>query len=99
MYAYSEKQRWEYFELGNAFAKKSSHAVCYTINRKRKVGSEASKETDETVGLVGFPSSPQPTIKSAFAKNTDAITQFLCKDNVAFNAVSRPGFQNLINVL
>ena len=80
-----------------------------TINPKRKVNSQVSKETDET---VEFPSSSQPTIKSAFHKTTpfessnkryqaitDAITQFLCKDNVPFNAVSRPGFQNLINVL
>lgn len=77
-----------------------------TINPKRKVISQASKETDE------FASSSQPTIRSAFYKTipfessnqryqtiTDAITQFLCKDNVAFNAVSRPGFQKLINVL
>ena len=53
----------------------------------------------------------QPTIKSAFRKATplepsneryqaitDAITRFICKD-VAFNAVSRPGFQHLMNVL
>ena len=67
-----------------------NHPMQYaTINPKRKVNSQASKETDET---VGFPSSSQPTIKSAFYKTTpfessnqryqaitDAITQFLCK--------------------
>jgi hypothetical protein len=48
-----------------------NHPMQYaTINRKCKVGSQASKETDEAVGLAGFPSSPQPTIKSAFAKTT-----------------------------
>ena len=54
----------------------------------------------------------QPTVKSLFASNapltpgnkrheaiTDAITYFLCKDNVPFNAVSRSGFQKLLNVL
>jgi hypothetical protein len=54
----------------------------------------------------------QPTVKSLFASSspltpgnkrheaiTDAITYFLCKDNVPFNAVSRPGFQKLLSVL
>ena len=54
----------------------------------------------------------QPTVKSLFASNapltpgnkrheaiTDTITYFLCKDNVPFNAVSRSGFQKLLNVL
>ena len=51
----------------------------------------------------------QPTVKSFFASSkpltpgknchesiTDAITYFLCKDNVPFNAVSRPAFQKLL---
>lgn len=54
----------------------------------------------------------QPTVKSLFASSTpltpgnnrhesitDAITYFLCKDNVPFNAVSQPGFQKLLKVL
>ena len=87
-----------------------NHPMQYaTINPKRKTNPQALKETGET---AGFPSLSQQTIKSTFHKTTpfessnqryqditDAITQFLCKDNVAFNAVSRPGFQNLISVL
>ncbi len=54
----------------------------------------------------------QPTVKSLFTSSspltpgnkrheaiTDAITYFLCKDNVPFIAVSRPGFQKLLSVL
>ncbi len=69
---------------------RKNHPMQYaTINSKRKVSSQASKETDET---VGFPSSSQPTIKSAFSKTTpfessnpghhaitDAVTQYLCQ--------------------
>jgi hypothetical protein len=69
----------------------------------RKVSSQASKETDET---VGFPSSSQPTIKSAFSKTTpfessnprhhaitDAVTQYLCqlaRTYLAIQASSSP---------
>ena len=79
-----------------------------TMNpQKRKLDQQEQKEADVTL------ESPlsQPTIKSAFRKATplepsneryqaitDAITHFICKD-VAFNAVSRPGFQHLMNVL
>ena len=83
-----------------------NHPMQYaTINPKRKVNLQLLKEADET---VEFCSPSQPTIKSTFHKTTlfessnkqyHAIMQFLCKDNVPFNAVSRPGFQNLINVL
>ena len=81
-----------------------------SINPKRtKTDSPASKKSG--VGTE-TPVSSQPTIHSAFYRTapfqpsnprqqaiTDAITHFLCKDNVAFNAVSRPGFQHLLNVL
>ena len=54
----------------------------------------------------------QPTVKNLFASDTlltpgdnrhksiaDTITYFLCKDNVSFNTVSGPGFQELLKVL
>ena len=57
-------------------------------------------------------SETQPTVKSFFANRvplthgnkgheaiTNAITYFLCKDNVPFNAVNKPGFEKLLHVL
>ena len=58
----------------------------------------------------GTPS--QPSIMEAMEKQTplqssskrakeitDAITHFLAKDSIPFNAVERPGFKRLLNVL
>ncbi len=82
-------------------SKKSSHAVCYHA----AYATQASKETDET---VGFPSSSQPTIKSAttpFESSnlrhqaiTDAITQYLCqlaRKYLAIRASSSPSERSL----
>ena len=57
-------------------------------------------------------SNPQPTIAAALEKHTplqssskrakyitDAITYFLAKDSIPFNAVERPGFKHLLHVL
>lgn len=73
----------------------------------RKAG--ASRPTNDSSAVS---SETQPTVRNLFASNTpltpgnkrheditNAITYFLCKDTVPFNAVSRPGFQKLLNVL
>ena len=73
----------------------------------RKPGASQTTNDSSTVS-----SETQPTVKRLFANNvpltsgnkrheaiTDAITYFLCKDNAPINAVSRPGFQKLLNVL
>ena len=88
------------------------HPVQYaTINpKKRNTSSCVSRE--KNIGTADSPASSQPSITSAFARATpltpgnerhqtitDAITHFLCKDNIPFNTVNRPGFQHLLNVL
>ena len=89
----------------------NKHPVQYsTINpRKRKAGYSVTSEKNVEKNVS---SSAQPSISSAFAKATplmsgsqrhqaitDAITHFLCKDNIPFNTVDRPGFRHLLNVL
>lgn len=90
---------------------KTNHIMVYaTLNKKKK---QASSSTDSNVDSnVSNVNSSQPTIMAAMEKRaplqpgqkraeeiTDAITYYLAKDSVPFNAVDRPGFQRLLNVL
>ena len=88
------------------------HAVQYaTINMNKCKTSSASGKKDISVAADSSTSS-QPSITSTFARATpltpgnqhyemitNAITHFLCKDNIPFNTVNRPSFQRLLNVL
>lgn len=86
----------------------SQYATMTPSGRK----SAPSRATSDSSPVSSDTQVTQPTVKSLFASSTpltpgnkrhesitDAITYFLCKDNVPFNAVSRPGFQKLLNVL
>ena len=73
---------------------------------------QKSAQANDSSPVLSAPEVIQPTVKSLFASSTpltsgnnhhesiaDAITYFLWKDNVLFNAVSPPGFQKLLKIL
>ena len=77
----------------------------------RKAGASVVS-VPSTASSNAVASETQPTVKSFFANSapltpgnkrheaiTNAITYFLCKDNVPFNTVNKPGFEKLLHVL
>ncbi len=61
--------------------------------------SSAQSHSQPTVKSIFVSSTPFPPCGKQHESITDAITYFICKDNIPFNVVSRPGFQKLLKVL
>ena len=99
LHAVYQEQGRKHVEFDAASSKVPSYPICHDEAARKKSRSEPS-DSDERYSNAISSETQQPTVKSLFASSspltpgnkrheaiTDAITYFLCKDNVPFNAV------------